>query len=114
MLALLLGCISVTASPVPGFVETEQKPSPPNTVKGVLKNGREGDFCMLRGMFLEKVADFTFTFQDEEGTQVEVRFKPEAGLARLMLQREYFLWASVRKDSLKTYLLAQLFSPSNH
>ncbi|MCR5536641.1 MAG: hypothetical protein K6F05_04415 [Succinivibrio sp.] len=105
-------CSVAHAALVPGFAEQIEKSAPPNTVKGVLKTAREGDYCLLRGVFLNKISDFTFAFQDDEGTSVEVRFKPEAGLATLFLEREYFLWATVEKEHRKTFLKAQIFAPA--
>lgn len=112
---MALACFSLVAlgAKVPGFAESFEKPAAPNTVRGVLKAAKAGDYCLVRGIFLEKLDDYAFMFSDEDGGTVEVRFKPEAGLSKIFLKREYFVWATVEQDFRHTYLLAQLFTPSS-
>jgi uncharacterized protein YdeI (BOF family) len=66
----------------------------PNTVEGVLRNGREDDFALLRGKFVKKTGEAEYEFSDGNDS-VAVDFSGFALPADFELNTSYYLWAQL-------------------
>ena len=50
------------------------KPSPPNTIAGLKKSAKIGDYALLRGQFVRKFEDDIFEFADDSKKAIFVSF----------------------------------------
>ena len=51
------------------------KPSPPNTIAGLKKSAKTGDYALLRGQFVRKFEDDIFEFADDSKKAIFVSFE---------------------------------------
>ena len=86
-------------------------PPPPNTVKGVRANAKEGDYALLRGFFIERLDETTFLFKDENGDSLNVSFEGVQIPLDLTFNYPYFLWGCVLENDETTLIQAQFLSP---
>ena len=89
----------------------DKMPPPPNTVKGVKENAKEGDYSLLRGVFTRKLEKYIFEFKDEKGDSLEVSFEGVQIPLDLTFNYPYFLWGCVLKNDEVTVIQAQFLSP---
>ena len=73
----------------------------PNTIKGLMENGREGDFALLRGFFVKKLDENSFSFMDDNHDVLNVILIDQKLQTEIYANQRYFIWgriASVSKN----------------
>lgn len=87
------------------------KPSPPNTIAGLKKSAKTGDYALLRGQFVRKFEDDIFEFADDSKKAIFVSFEGVKVPQDLSFGYEYFLWGQVLENDKTTVLQALFLSP---
>jgi uncharacterized protein YdeI (BOF family) len=87
------------------------KPAPPNTIAGLKKAAKAGDYALLRGQFVRKFEDDIFEFADESKKAIFVTFEGVKVPSDLSFGYEYFLWGQVLENDKSTVLQALFLSP---
>ena len=96
-LCLLIPCMSDEDS-APELAKREVVPMvPPNTVKGVRHQAKDGDFALLRGKFTQQKESDLFSFTDDGRHFIDVRFDQGAVPSDFTLNSPYFLWGQMQK-----------------
>lgn len=93
--------------PAEGF----SKPVPPNTVAGLKKSAKIGDYALLRGQFVRRFEDDVFEFSDDSKKAIFVSFEGVKVPQDLSFGYEYFLWGQVLENDKSTVLQALFLSP---
>lgn len=88
-----------------------QKPAPPNTIAGIKKSAKTGDYALLRGQFVRKFEDDIFEFADDSKKAIFVSFEGVKVPQDLSFGYEYFLWGQVLENDKTTVLQALFLSP---
>jgi len=76
-------------------------PDVPNTIKGLMENGRKGDFAFLRGFFVKKLDENSFSFMDDNHDVLNVILIDQKLQTEIYANQRYFIWgriASVSKN----------------
>ena len=87
------------------------KPAPPNTIAGLKKSAKAGDYALLRGQFVRKFEDDIFEFADDSKKAIFVSFEGVKVPQDLSFGYEYFLWGQVLENDKTTVLQALFLSP---
>ena len=72
--------------------------NPPNTIQGVKKQARDGDYVLLKGTFISKVDAGIYEFHDEAKDAIFVDFGEAYALNDLFFNREFFIWGTVQRS----------------
>ena len=84
---------------------------PPNTIAGLKKSAKIGDYALLRGQFVRKFEDDIFEFADDSKKAIFVSFEGVKVPQDLSFGYEYFLWGQVLENDKTTVLQALFLSP---
>ena len=105
---------------LPNFSAEDAAPSsckepvtvPPNTVKGVRHQAKDGDFALLRGKFTQQKGNELFSFTDDGRHFIDVRFDSGSVPDDFVLNGYYYLWGQMHKNfGDSKYLQAVFLSP---
>ncbi len=100
-----------------------EKPQAPNTVKGVIRNGREGDFVLLRGYFVRVVDRGIYEFQDDDNSAIFVDLGKNYAINEQFFSTEFFIWGEVRLsgrnpvirvNSIRANMMPKTVPPAEH
>ena len=86
-------------------------PTPPNSVAGLKKTAKIGDYALLRGQFVRKFEDDIFEFADDSKKAIFVTFEGVKVPQDLSFGYEYFLWGQVIENGKSTVMQALFLSP---
>lgn len=76
----------------------------PNSIKGIKKNAKVGDFVMLKGRFVRKVDTNILEFTDDGKQAVLVNFEDGRDINLIKAQIEYELWGKVIRNDKLTFV----------
>ena len=76
----------------------------PNSIKGIKKNAKVGDFVMLKGRFVRKVDTNILEFTDDGKQAVLVNFEDGRDINIIKAQIEYELWGKVIRNDKLTFV----------
>ena len=76
----------------------------PNSIKGIKKNAKGGDFVMLKGRFVRKVDTNILEFTDDGKQAVLVNFEDGRDINLIKAQIEYELWGKVIRNDKLTFV----------
>ena len=76
----------------------------PNSIKGIKKNAKVGDFVMLKGRFVRKVDTNILEFTDDGKQAVLVNFEDGRDTNLIKAQIEYELWGKVIRNDKLTFV----------
>ena len=82
-----------------------------NTIAGLKKSAKTGDYALLRGQFVRKFEDDIFEFADDSKKAIFVSFEGVKVPQDLSFGYEYFLWGQVLENDKTTVLQALFLSP---
>ncbi len=108
-LCLILPCLCF-ARPQ-GFDGSFERPEPPNSIKGLQENGKDGDYVLLMGRFVKKLSDTDYLFEDHKKDQIKVVFTNLIVPADFELNINYVIWTQILKTGMSAKLNMQLLSP---
>ena len=108
-------CINPASAATPGpagFDNSKyEEPSAPNTVKGILTNGKDGDFALVRGIFFKKINNLYYVFQDDNADSIRIKFEDGEVPSDLALNVRYFMWTQIQKEHSEPVLKVVFISP---
>lgn len=87
------------------------KPEAPNTIKGIKKAAKLGDFVLLRGRFVRELDANIYEFHDDENEALIVSFEGVIVPKDFTFNYEYFLWGVISQNDKLTKLDAKSLSP---
>ena len=76
----------------------------PNSIKGIKKNAKVGDFVMLKGRFVRKVDTNILEFTDDGKQAVLVNFDNGKDTDFIKAQIEYELWGKIIRNDKLTFV----------
>ena len=76
----------------------------PNSINGVKKNAKIGDFVMLKGRFVRKVDTNVLEFTDDGKQAVLVNFEDNKAVDFIKAQIEYELWGKIIRNDKLTFV----------
>ena len=76
----------------------------PNSISGIKKNAKVGDFVMLKGRFVRKVDTNVLEFTDDGKQAVLVNFEDVKEINFIKAQIEYELWGKVIRNDKLTFV----------
>lgn len=79
-----------------------------NTILGLLKYGKDGDYILLEGSFVKKQDDY-YILQDSNNNTIKMKL-PE-NIAPPVFDVPYYTWGNVKKGFLDTYIEIIFISP---
>ena len=85
----------------------------PNSIKGIKKNAKVGDFVMLKGRFVRKVDTNILEFTDDGKQAVFVNYENNKQIHLIHSLREYELWGKVVRNNKLTFVNAISVSSIN-
>ncbi len=83
-------------------------PSPPNTVKGLIENGKIGDYALLRGYFYSKISDEVYEFHDDDGSPINLLLVGNLKNENFYKNHQYFVWGKIKSISSSSALFEVL------
>ena len=76
----------------------------PNSISGIKKNAKVGDFVMLKGRFVRKVDTNVLEFTDDGKQAVLVNFEDVKEINFIKAQIEYELWGKISRNDKLTFV----------
>ena len=76
----------------------------PNSISGIKKNAKVGDFVMLKGRFVRKVDTNVLEFTDDGKQAVLVNFEDVKEINFIKAQIEYELWGKIIRNDKLTFV----------
>ena len=76
----------------------------PNSISGIKKNAKVGDFVMLKGRFVRKVDTNVLEFTDDGKQAVLVNFEEGKDADFIKAQIEYELWGKIIRNDKLTFV----------
>ena len=76
----------------------------PNSISGIKKNAKVGDFVMLKGRFIRKVDTNVLEFTDDGKQAVLVNFDNGKDTDFIKAQIEYELWGKIIRNDKLTFV----------
>lgn len=76
----------------------------PNSISGIKKNAKVGDFVMLKGRFVRKVDTNVLEFTDDGIEAVLVNFEDVKEINFIKAQIEYELWGKISRNDKLTFV----------
>ena len=76
----------------------------PNSISGIKKNAKVGDFVMLKGRFVRKVDTNVLEFTDDGKQAVLVNFEDGKDTDFIKAQIEYELWGKIVRNDKLTFV----------
>ena len=76
----------------------------PNSISGIKKNAKVGDFVMLKGRFVRKVDTNVLEFTDDGKQAVLVNFEDGKDTDFIKAQIEYELWGKISRNDKLTFV----------
>ena len=76
----------------------------PNSISGIKKNAKVGDFVMLKGRFIRKVDTNVLEFTDDGKQAVLVNFEDGKDTDFIKAQIEYELWGKIIRNDKLTFV----------
>lgn len=76
----------------------------PNSISGIKKNAKVGDFVMLKGRFVRKVDTNVLEFTDDGKQAVLVNFEDSKDTDFIKAQIEYELWGKIIRNDKLTFV----------
>ena len=76
----------------------------PNSISGIKKNAKVGDFVMLKGRFVRKVDTNVLEFTDDGKQAVLVNFEDGKDTDFIKAQIEYELWGKIIRNDKLTFV----------
>ncbi|MDY5188421.1 MAG: hypothetical protein SPF26_02910 [Succinivibrio sp.] len=78
----------------------------PNSISGIKKNAKVGDFVMLKGRFVRKVDTNVLEFTDDGKQAVLVNFRDSKDMDFIRAQIEYEIWGKIIRNDKLTFVVA--------
>lgn len=89
------------------FAHNHIRPDAPNSVKGVKKVAKEGDYVLLRGVFVRRADAGVYEFHDDAGDGLFIDLGKSFVLnERFFNTSEFFIWGQVRENNKSTTIEA--------
>ncbi|MBE6422682.1 hypothetical protein [Succinivibrio dextrinosolvens] len=89
------------------FTHNHIRPDAPNSVKGVKKVAKEGDYVLLRGVFVRRADAGIYEFHDDAGDGLFVDLGKSFVLnERFFNTSEFFIWGTVKDNNKSTTIEA--------
>ncbi len=96
-----------TADVPDDFTQKHIRPDAPNTIKGVKEVAKEGDYVLLRGVFVRRADAGIYEFHDDAGDGLFVDLGKSFVLnERFFNTSEFFIWGTVKENNKSTTIEA--------